>query len=200
MPNPIEFYFDFSSTYGYLGSTMIDALAAKHGREVVWKPFLLGATFKVTGLPSLPSTPLKGDYALHDVQRCARFYGIPFRHPSVFPISTQAPARAFYWVNDRDPAKARALVTALYKAYFQDDINISNPSDTVAVAATLGIDADALAAALNDPAVKDRLKTEVDAAIAKGVFGSPFVFVDGEPFWGVDRFAQIDRWLREGGF
>jgi len=200
MPNPIEFYFDFSSTYGYLGSTMIDALAAKHGRDVVWKPFLLGATFKVTGLPSLPATPMKGEYSMRDVERSARFYGVPYRHPSVFPISTQAPARAFYWVNDRDPGKARSLVTALYKAYFQDDINISNPSDTVAVAATLGIDADALAAALNDPAVKDRLKAEVDAAIAKGVFGSPFVFVDGEPFWGVDRFAQIDRWLREGGF
>ncbi len=200
MPNPIEFYFDFSSTYGYLGSTMINALAAKHGREVIWKPFLLGATFKVTGLPALPATPLKGEYAMRDVLRCARYYGVPYRHPTVFPISTQAPARAFYWVNGQDPVQANALAAALYKAYFQDDINISNPSDTVAVAATLGVDAPALAEALNDPAVKEKLKSEVDAAIARGVFGSPFVFVDGEPFWGVDRFAHIDRWLREGGF
>jgi 2-hydroxychromene-2-carboxylate isomerase len=32
------------------------------------------------------------------------------------------------------------------------------------------------------------------------VFGSPFVIVDGEPFWGLDRFEQIDRWLARGGF
>jgi 2-hydroxychromene-2-carboxylate isomerase len=24
--------------------------------------------------------------------------------------------------------------------------------------------------------------------------------VDGEPFWGVDRFDQIDRWLSSGEF
>jgi len=197
---PIEFYFDFSSTYGYLGSHRIDELAAKHGRDVVWKPILLGAVFKVTGLPPLPSVPLKGDYAKHDVLRCARFYGIPYRHPSVFPISTQAPARAYYWVQAQDPAKAKALAQALYKAYFQEDVNISNPSDTVAVAARLGIDGNALAAALNDPAVKEKLKSEVDSAIERGVFGSPFVFVDDEPFWGVDRFDQIDRWLAQGGF
>ena len=200
MANPIEFYFDFSSTYGYLGSHRIEALAAKHGRDVIWKPILLGAVFKVTGLPPLPTVPLKGDYAKRDVLRCARFYGIPYRHPSVFPISTQAPARAFYWVHAQDPAKARALARALYDAYFQDGVNISNPADTVAVAAKLGIEGNALAAALNDPAVKDKLKSEVDAAIERGVFGSPLIFVDGEPFWGVDRFDQIDRWLAQGGF
>jgi 2-hydroxychromene-2-carboxylate isomerase len=200
MASPIEFYFDFSSTYGYLGSHRIDELAAKHGRDVVWKPILLGAVFKVTGLPPLPSVPLKGDYAKHDVLRCARFYRIPYRHPSVFPISTQAPARAYYWVQAQDPGKAKALARALYSAYFQEDVNISNPSDTVAVAARLGIDGNALAAALNDPAVKEKLKSEVDTAIERGVFGSPFVFVDGEPFWGVDRFDQIDRWLAQGGF
>lgn len=200
MPAPLEFYFDFSSTYGYLGSHLIDALGAKHEREVVWKPILLGAAFKATGLPPLPSIPLKGDYAFRDVLRSARYYGIPYRHPSVFPIPTQAPARAVWWMNGQDSARAKALARALYDAYFQRDVNISNPADTVAVGKGLGIDGAALEAALNDQAVKDKLRSEVDAAIARGVFGSPIVFVDGEPFWGVDRFDQVDRWLREGGF
>ena len=38
------------------------------------------------------------------------------------------------------------------------------------------------------------------AAMARGVFGSPFVIVDGEPFWGIDRFDQLERWLATGGF
>ena len=66
MTAPLEFHFDFSSPYGYLASARIDALAAKHGREVVWKPILLGATFKVTGLPSLPTIPLKGEYSFRE--------------------------------------------------------------------------------------------------------------------------------------
>jgi len=197
---PIDFYFDFSSPYGYLASTRIDALAAKYGREVRWRPILLGATFKVTGLPPLPTVPLKGDYSKHDFLRSARFHGIAYRAPSVFPIATQAPARAFYWLDAQDPAKAKKLAAALYEAYFVRDVNISNPSDTIAVAAMLGVDGAALEAVLNDQAVKDRLKAEVEQSIARGVFGSPFVFVDDEPFWGMDRFDQIERWLKEGGF
>ena len=59
---------------------------------------------------------------------------------------------------------------------------------------------DEVMAALNDSAVKQRLNDEVEAAIGKGVFGSPFVIVDGEPFWGVDRFDMIDKWLETGGW
>ena len=197
---PIDFYFDFSSPYGYLASTRIDALAAKYGREVRWRPILLGATFKVTGLPPLPTVPLKGDYSRRDFLRSARFHGVAYRHPGVFPIASQAPARAFYWVERQDPVKAKMLAGALLEAYFTRDVNISNPSDTVRIAAGLGIDGTALEAALNDPAIKERLKAEVEQAIARGVFGSPFSFVDDEPFWGMDRFDQIERWLKEGGF
>lgn len=200
MSDPITFHFDFSSPYGYLASTKIDALGAKYGREVVWKPFLIGATFKVTGLPALVEIPLKGDYARHDFARSARFHGVSYRHPEPFPIATQAPARAFYWVDKQDKVRAKQLAVALLKAYFVDSINISNPADTVAVAKGLGHDAAALEAALNDPAVKALLKSEVDAAMAKGVFGSPFVFVGNEAFWGIDRFDQIERWLATGGF
>ena len=50
---PIDFYFDFSSPYGYFAAEQIDALAARYGRSVLWHPFLLGVTFKVTGLAPL---------------------------------------------------------------------------------------------------------------------------------------------------
>lgn len=200
MTTPLIFHFDFSSPYGYLASTRIDALAAKHRRSVIWKPILLGVAFKVTGQAPLPMVPLKGEYSRHDFARSARYYGIPFRQPTVFPIASQAPSRAFYWMNETDPAAAKKLAAALYRAYFLEDINISNPSDTVAVAVKEGHDAAAVETALNDPAVKEKVKVEVDAAVAKGVFGSPFVFIGDEPFWGIDRFDQIERWLANGGF
>jgi 2-hydroxychromene-2-carboxylate isomerase len=200
MAQPIDFYFDFSSPYGYLGAEKIEALAGKHGRDVAWHPILLGVVFKTTGGAPLPSIPLKGEYSLRDFVRTARLHGIEFKQPTPFPISTQAPARAFCWVHGQDAVLAKRFAQALYRAYFVDGLDISVADNTVSVAARLGIDSEALRAALNDAAIKDKLKAEVDAALARGVFGSPFVIVDGEPFWGVDRFEQIDHWLATGGW
>lgn len=200
MPTPITFYFDFSSPYGYIASEKIDALAAKHGREVIWRPFLLGVAFKTTGGAPLPSIPIKGPYHLVDFPRSARYHGLAYQQPSAFPISSISPCRAFYWLDGSDPQRAKALAKALYRAYFVDDIDISKSENTLAVSATFGLDADAVRAGINDQAVKDRLKTETDQAIAAGVFGSPYVVIDGEPFWGSDRLDQIDRWLATGGF
>lgn len=200
MPAAIDFYFDYSSPYGYFAAMKIDDLAAKNGRSVNWKPILLGAVFKVSGGQPLPTLPLKGPYALRDILRSARFYGLPYKQPAKFPVATQAPARAFYWVNDRDPVLAKKLAQTLYRAYFVQDRDISSPEITAEVAATLGLEREEVLAALNDAAVKDRLKNEVDAAIKLGVFGSPYIVVDGEPFWGIDRFDQIERWLARGPF
>jgi 2-hydroxychromene-2-carboxylate isomerase len=201
MKNPIDFYFDLSSPYGYLASQKIDALAAKYGRTVDWHPMLLGAAFKATGMLPLTEIPLKSDYSKHDFSRSARFHGLAeFRMPTRFPIPTQAPARVVLWLKASDPARAASLAKAYFHAYFRDDVDISSPDNAVAVAAKEGVDPAAARAAIDDPAIKDALKGEVNAAMARGVFGSPFVFVDGEPFWGLDRFDQIEKWLASGGF
>ena len=100
----------------------------------------------------------------------------------------------------RDPALAKNLARALYQAYFVQDRDISSPEVTAAVAATLGVKRDEMFAALSDDGVKALFRQEVDAALKRGVFGSPYVIVDGEPFWGVDRFDQIERWLTRGRF
>jgi 2-hydroxychromene-2-carboxylate isomerase len=90
MANPIDFYFDFSSPYGYFASARIEELAAKHGRNVNWRPILLGAVFKITGQQPLPSIPLKGSYANHDLARSARLFGLPYKFPTKFTGSATA--------------------------------------------------------------------------------------------------------------
>lgn len=198
--DPIDFYFDFSSPYGYLAATKIDEIAARHGRTVTWRPIMLGVVFKVTGQQPLPSIPLKGEYTKHDIQRAARLFGVPFRVPSKFPTASTAACRAFYSITDRDPQLATDFALAIYTAYFAEDRDIASPEVTVDVAAEIGIPRESMAAALNEPALKDRLRAEVEAAIARGVFGSPYFVVDGEPFWGSDRLDQLERWLVTGGW
>lgn len=200
MSTPIDFYFDFSSPYGYFGAAMIEPIAARHGRTVRWHPILLGAVFKITGGAPFPTIPLKGEYANHDFARCARYYGLRFALPSKFPVATHNTARAFIWADDQNEPLAKQFALALYRAYFEEDVDISDTANVARIAASLGFDAKRLLAALSDLSLKERLRAQNEAAIARGVFGSPFFFVDGEPFWGSDRLPQIEKWLTEGGF
>ena len=197
---PIDFFFDFSSPYGYLGAEKIDDIAARHGRVVEWHPILLGVVFRATGGAPLTEIPIKGDYSKHDFARSARFLGVPFKFPSRFPLATHNAARAFLWLTDRDKTLAKNFARAVYRAYFAEDTDIANTDNLLGIADSMGVDRPSLQQAMADPAVKERLRAENDAALARGVFGSPFFFVDGEPFWGSDRLPQIDRWLETGGF
>jgi len=201
MAAPIEFWFDFSSPYSYLASEKIEELAARHGRGVAYKPTLLGVIFRTTGgVPLTELVPPKATYFAHDFERSARYAGVPFRHPSVFPIPTVNAARAFLWLQAQDEARAARFLHAAFRAYFAQDRNLAEPEVLAALAGEVGTDAAALARGMQEPAVKDRLKSLVDESIARGVFGAPTIFVDGEMFWGHDRLPQVERWLAGGPF
>ncbi|MHA1599924.1 MAG: 2-hydroxychromene-2-carboxylate isomerase [Alphaproteobacteria bacterium] len=200
MAKPIEFYFDFSSPYGYLAAQRIDEIGAENGREVVWRPFLLGVVFKSTGGQPLLDIPMKGDYARRDLARSARLMEIPFAIPKAFPFMSVSACRATYWLNEHDPAAGKALAQALYRAAFAEGRNIADPQGVADVAADLGHGREDVIAAMQNPRIKDLLKHEVDAAQRKGVFGSPYFIVDGEPFWGYDRLEDLGVWLESGGW
>lgn len=197
---PVDFYFEFSSPYGYIAAELAEGFERRIGRPVRWRPILLGPVFKVTGGSPLTEIPVKGDYSRRDFSRSARMHKIAYNHPARFPIGTVAAMRAFYWASDRDPQQARALAKALYRAYFVNGIDIGAPAAVLDVAGSVGIDKAALAAALEDPSLKERAKLEVEGAIAAGVFGSPFFIVDGEGFWGSDRMPMVEEWIRTGGW
>lgn len=200
MADPLRFYFDFSSPYSYLASERIDALAEKYGRRVQWRPILLGAICKSLGTVTLTSQPGQGDYSIRDFARSARFMGIPYRHPAAFPISTVAAARAYYWLHSQDCAQARRFAHAVFRAYFADGRPVDDAAVVLELAEQVGASRMALAAGMADVAIKERLRAETEAAIAAGVFGAPWLIVDGENFWGADRLPQVERWLSTGGF
>lgn len=204
MSKSIDFYFDFSSPYAYLGSTRIEAVAQKHGRTVNWQPILLGAIFKVSGQAPLTTYPLKGDYALRDFDRAAREHNTPYKLPDPFPIGAVAACRTCCWLKATSDATLNAKLTpfvhAVFKAYYVEGRNISELDEVLSIADSVGIDKESLAAGLGDQAIKDALKTAVQQAIEVGIFGAPTTVVDGELFWGSDRIEQIDRWLERGGW
>ncbi len=196
MKTPIDFWFDFSSPYSYIANEWVDAVAARHGRTVRRRAMLLGATFQAAGLKPPVDHPLKREYVLRDFARSARFEGVPYRQPPAFPLPTQLAGRVFWWLADTaGEAAAAGWASAGLRAMFARAVPLNDPAALKALAAEHGLDADAAEAAWNDPLWKARLKQVNDEAIAAGVFGAPFFVVDGEPFWGNDRRAQIERWL-----
>lgn len=200
MAEPIEFRFDFASPYSYLVAEKIDALAERFARKVLWRPVLLGAIFKHLGSVPITRQPGMHDYSLRDFARSAAFLDVPFRMPMRFPVATQSAARAYYWLHDQDCNLARRFAHAVFRAYFAEGHEIADPPAVLHIAAALGVDPTALSTAIEDPAIKDRLRQETDAAIAMGMFGAPWITVDGEPFWGADHLPQVERWLETGGF
>ena len=199
MSDSIEFFFDFGSPYSYFVSTRIDALAQRHGRKVVWRPVLLWAALKAQGLPPPFEHPLKESYLRRDTERCARFYDLPFRLPSNFPASSHLPARAFCWLQLNAPALAVPFAKRVFEAYFIDDIDIS---DAAAVAGVMrvvaGLNEEAARSACSDITAKNALQASVALAVERGLWGVPFIVVDGEPFFGADRLPLIEFKLADG--
>ncbi|WP_374476372.1 2-hydroxychromene-2-carboxylate isomerase [Zoogloea sp.] len=200
MSAPIDFYFDFSSPYGYLASEQIDALGARHGRAVMWHAIVLDAQFQPQGGMKIPAALMRTEYVRRDVERSSAYFGIPYKAPTPYPVHTEHAARAFQWLSDRNPDEARSFAHAVFRAYFAEGRNIAETAVLLEIAEALKLDREDVSAAFSDAATKARLKAEIDLAEARGVFGSPFFIVEGEGFWGNDRLPQLERWLANGPF
>jgi 2-hydroxychromene-2-carboxylate isomerase len=202
MAAPLAFYFDFISPYGYFASRQVEALAARHGRTVDWRPMLLGvAVLKVMGLKALLDTPLKADYVRRDVLRQARRLGVPLHRDLNASVGNPLPpARAFYWVKQHHPELAAPMAHALFEAFWAESCDLSTPEAVGAIALPPGLDAAAVVAGATSDEAATLLRNAVAASIQAGIFGSPTIVVDDEPFWGSDRLREVDEWLACGGW
>jgi 2-hydroxychromene-2-carboxylate isomerase len=199
---PIDFYFDFLSSYGYFASLRIEALAARHGRAVRWHSMLLGvAVMKTMGLKPLLETPLKRDYVLTDTARYMRRHGLRLKRRLTDPfMDPRAAARGFYWVRRQRPGQEAAFARAGLHAYWVEGRDLGAPAAVAVLAPVVGAEPAELLAGIESDQARADLRDAVAASLARGVFGSPFFIVDGEPFWGSDRLELLDEWLSAGGW
>ena len=159
-------------------------------------PFLLGAAFKHVGTAPFMNSPIKGEYAKRDLERTAREHGVPFNLCDVFVLKQVPASRAVCWANRNAQDKVAPLVHAIYRHAFVDGWNYSEPDVVADLAAGIGLDRDAVLAGMNDQTIKDALRDDVEAAMKRGVLGSPVFFFGDEPFWGVDHMEQLERWIK----
>jgi len=198
-PASLEFFFDLSSPFAYLASTQVRSVAARTGARLTLRPLLLGGLFKSIGTPEVPLFQMaqqKQVYVGRDLQRWAEHWKVPFRFPSVFPIRSLAPLRA--WM--AAPADLQApLLDALYRAAWGEDRDIASPSVLAEVLAAAGCDAAGVLARSQSDEVKNALKEATVLAEQRGVFGVPTFVVRqsendaGTLLWGQDRLSEVER-------
>jgi 2-hydroxychromene-2-carboxylate isomerase len=189
----IEFFFDVSSPWTWLGFEGVQPLAADLGEEIVWRPILVGGVFNAVNgsvyeMRAKP-VPAKARYMLKDLSDWARVQGLEIRFPpKVFPVNSVKAMRACCWLGQDCVPFARAA----FRAYWTEDRDISQDAELAVVAGEAGVDADAMFAAIAEDGPKAQLRANTDELIARGGFGSPTMFVDGEDmYFGNDRLPLV---------
>jgi 2-hydroxychromene-2-carboxylate isomerase len=197
MAHTLEFYFDFSSPFAYLGSTQAEALAARTGATLVLRPMLLGAVFKEIGTPDVPLmtwSEQKRAYYLKDLLRWAEHWGVPFRFSTRFPTNSVKALRALLALPE---SRRAAFMHAAFRAMWADDRDLADEATLRALLGEIGANADEILAKIGTQEIKDALFASTKRAIDAGVFGAPTWVVDEkELFWGQDRLPLVERALR----
>ncbi len=198
MTTPVDFWFDFASTYAYLAAARVEGAAQARGVDVRWRPILLGPIFAEHGWNTSPFVvyPAKGRYMWRDVERRAAELGRPFKRPGPddprdFPQHTVLAARMALVALDSPQGKD--FCRRVFVAEFEEEKDISDPAVLSSIAAELGLPEDIQEKATH-PENKARLRTSVAEAQALGVFGAPSFTVGEELFWGEDRLDTALNW------
>lgn len=195
MAKSFEFFFDYASATAPLALPLIAAIEQRTGAEAVFRPMFLGGVMQATGNKPPGTVPAKGKYMARDIQRCAAHIGIPFYMNPAFPVNTLAALRAT--IGFTDTAEQRRFATACFTESWSvpKPLNLGDPADMAQMCETHGFDTAKVNAMATDPANKDKLKAQTEEAIARGVFGAPSFFVDGDLYFGHDRLDYVERAL-----
>ncbi|MEA2903751.1 MAG: hypothetical protein QOI12_1138 [Alphaproteobacteria bacterium] len=199
MPEHLDFWFDFASTYSYPAAMRIGPLAAAAGVVVRFRPFLLGPIFKTQGWDSSPFNvyPAKGHNMWRDLERLCADMSLRFRRPDPFPQNSLLAARTA--LAALEAGWGEDFCRAIFQAEFADGRDIGEPSAVADVLTRLGYDAAQIIAEAQTETIKTRLRHEVEKAQRLGIFGAPsFVTSGGELFWGNDRLERALLWAGQG--
>lgn len=193
MPD-IEFFFDISSPWTYLAFTNIQPMAAELGATIRWKPFMVGGVFNTVNPTVYESrrtpVPAKQAYLGKSLADWARWTGVQINFPpKVFPVNSVKVMRGCLVLDGE--GKLPAFARGAFEAYWRDDLDISQETVLREICTRVGVDADALLQAIALQPVKDALRDNTEALIARGGFGTPTIFLGDDMYFGNDHLPLV---------
>jgi len=193
----VEFYFDLGSPYSYLAYYRLLQMAEQQEIQIVYKPILLGGVFKATGNRSPIEIPVKGVYSILDMQRWAEYYQIPMQMNPHFPMNTLTLMRILTGVQLLHLEKFEQVLKLLFDAMFGTPQNLNELTVLAEVLKPSGFSVEDIMSMVQSEVVKQKLITETEQAIQRGIFGAPTFFVGDEMYWGQDRLHFVEQALNK---
>lgn len=198
MANP-EFLFDFGSPNAYLAHKVLPDIEARTGAKFDYVPVLLGGVFKLTGnqSPMAAFGHIKNrlEYQQLETRRFIARHGLDaFQFNPHFPVNTVLIMRGA--VAAQMEGALAAYVDAVFHHMWEAPKKMDDPAVVAAALTGSGLDAAKLLAMAQSQPVKDRLLANTEAAVARGVFGSPSFFVGADLYFGKDRLADVEDAIR----
>ena len=193
----VEFYFDLGSPYSYLAYYRLLQMAERQEIQIVYKPILLGGVFKATGNRSPIEIPVKGVYSILDMQRWSEYYHIPMQMNPHFPMNTLTLMRILTGVQLLHLEKFEQVLKLLFDAMFGTPQNLNEPTVLAEVLKPSDVSVEDIMSMVQSDVVKQKLITETEQAILRGIFGAPTFFVGDEMYWGQDRLHFVEQALNK---
>lgn len=194
----IEFYYDFGSPNAYLVHKVLPAIATRHGADLVWKPILLGGVFKATNnqspLTAFAAVKGKNAYQRIEMKRFIDRHGLTFTMNPHFPVNTLLLMRGAIYAEGKP--WATAYRDAIFDAMWVRGEAMGEPGNVMRVIEAAGLPAAEIAAATQDAGVKQALIDATDAAVERGIFGAPTMFLGSDMFFGKDSLDDLE-WMLE---
>ena len=198
----LEFFFDCSSPWTYLAFSQIEQVGAESGAELIWRPILVGGVFNEVNESVYEQranpVPVKLRYYGKDLQDWARQRAVRIGQPPVFPVNSVKAMRGVFVAEAHD--RVAPYARAVFESYWGKLEDISRDEVLERIVARIGLDRDEFFGAIAKPELKQRLRANTDELIARGGFGSPTMFVDGDDmYFGNDRLPLVREALARRG-
>lgn len=182
----VEWYFDFISPFAYLQFLQFRRLP--RNVRVLYKPILFAGLLNHWQSKGPAELPTKRTFTYRHVTWLGRRHGIPLRMPPAHPFPPLKPLRLALALGCTPEA-----VGEIFQFIWGEGRSPDEAAEFEALARRLDVKDPAAAIATRD--VKDQLRRNTDEAIARGVFGVPTAWVDGEIFWGFDATDMLVDYL-----
>ena len=187
MTKHIEFYFDFSSPYAYIGYKEIKRFEKKNSLKIKYMPVFLGGLHNSAGITPAAFNKLKSKYMLEDTKLICEKKNISFNFNSYFPIKTVNFMRGA--IIARDEEFEKIYIEKIFNAIWKDGLNMNDQIVINKVLKNIDLNPKTFLTKVADQKIKDKLRKLTDDALEKGIFGAPTFFVNKKMFWGQDRLS-----------
>jgi 2-hydroxychromene-2-carboxylate isomerase len=194
----LPFYYDYACPWAYLGACRVEPYFRDLGVEIDLRPVSLRVLYEPSpdGAPMPKQGPRKQQNLTNDLRHWAEMIGaeISPNQPKERPDTSLLLRAALV---AKDAGRLREFHYPAYRARWAEGRDVADPALVRRLLDGAGLDADAALARASSPELEKRLEEESRAAVARGVFGVPTIFVGDEMFWGNDRFELVRYYVQK---